>query len=77
MQISLVTLFLSTRALVTILHRLLFFMGTCGVLNSLCVCVFCCAEGSDGKVSEGGGGEDAEGHHTVLFPRGHQLGSSD
>lgn len=30
-----------------------------------------------GEVSEGGGGEDSKGNHSLLFPRGNQLGSFD
>lgn len=41
----------------------------------MCVCLL--SERWHGEISEGGGGEDAKGHHSVLFPRGHQLGSSD
>lgn len=43
----------------------------------MCVCVCLLSERWHGEISEGGGGEDAKGHHSVLFPRGHQLGSSD
>lgn len=44
-------------------------------LNRVFLCVL--SERRDAQISEGGGGEDAEGHHSILFPRGHQLGSSD
>lgn len=35
------------------------------------------SERRDGEASEGGGGEDAEGNYSLLFPRGNQLGASD
>lgn len=31
----------------------------------------------DGEISEGGGGEDAKGNNSLLFPGGNQLGSTD
>lgn len=41
------------------------------------VCVFLLSERWDGEISEGGRGEDAKGNHSLLFPRGNQLGSTD